>query len=932
MPSVHLSESSYKPSTVWPSHVLEAAIRNLCRSFRVEETNEFLCKLMPLSEDQINIIYDDLVEKGLYDAKVKRWKNISRSSTCSGEDDMYLPFVEIANAINDCAEFKVWTEVKGRWHNIHSRRPKSKGITAPSIRPNSVFASKNSNIITLQKKIDELKATQKEKEQEMSRNDPAEKMELSQVWWLQVSTVMKMKAKATENDSAEALLQLCCYMQQMFGEQLDRRFAFGLTLCSDQLSVFLCDRSGMLGMREAINIHMSPRELIQVIASFSILKPHQLGWDPSMKIYYPENTPHLSLPSYEFPFEMKKIGLSLYELNWVINSVAADLRTREDFLTVRAISIADSEVMCGRASIVWEVVKLLDRQKCDKKVYVLKQGWQRFEELQSISGEPFEATVHRTAGLYEGRIYSSEYVLSNDDVPDTTLEHIRKGLSGNNKEQPLFVPTSNPYSINSPVQSDIESRYHERIVHPNEQLEYESPQLVSRVFTRIIMETWGWPIKYFKDNLELLTVIRDAVQDHKDFYLSGVLHRDVSVGNILICPREGNRSETWKFLSTSEIPPRKELDRVLANSYHFTFQVEGVFAEEDVVRTVLGVFNLKPTPAADYIKASLHGASRKVTKEEPCTLEDLHWQRFVEKLPMFQDQTPRPGFRTGTVPYMSHEVLARNYSRLYVRPGDGKQWVHDAANDMESFLWVIIFLAITRGSPGGFRRDELDAGDFQNVDLRKVTNRFFDHLDKLEVEKQNLFTVSGDGGNGERILENDILKSFHPYFKPLKRLVRDWYKLLVMAFRWRASEYRFIHDHVLDLLTREIKALGSETTTLPIYNNKTNIELERRQQCRDFISNAFLDVHSLPNSQSPDRHKDRNQDTSPDMNTAKSKSRSCTHPDKEMRRGSATKTARGEVVRILELFCTSSNFTKWRSFLSAFSISVLSARLPEVEL
>ncbi|KAF8495047.1 hypothetical protein BU17DRAFT_59517 [Hysterangium stoloniferum] len=820
---------------------------------------------MPLSEDQIQKIYEHLLKKRLYDVEVKRWKNMPRFQ--SDEEDMYPRFVEIANAINDYAESMEWTEVKGGWRDVHSRAPKSTSNTAPSIRPDSVFASKNTNMSTLQKKIDELTARQEAKEKEMVRNDEVLREEI----------------------------------EKMFREQLDRRFAFGFTLCFDQVSVFLCDRSGVLGTREAINIHTSPKSLIRVIGSFSILKPHELGWDPSMKIYYPENRPHLSLPSYEFPFERVKMGLSLYRLNWVINSAVAHLGTHEDFLTVHAISIVGSEVMCGRASIVWEVVKLLDRQRRDKvcKVYVLKQGWQRFEGLHSISGEPFEARAHWMAGLHQGRIYSSEHVLSNDGVLDTTLEHIRKGLGGNNEERPLSMPTSKPKAINSLVQNDIdqESNLHEQIVIQNGQLEYQSrdPYLVSRVFTRIIMETWGWSIKYFKDNLELLTVIRDAVQDHKDFYLSGVLHRDVSVGNILICPREGNRSEvcgrlidldhgkqTWKFLSTSEIPPRKELDGVLANSYHFTFQVEGVFAEEDVVHTVLGAFNLKPTLAADYIKASLDGASRKVTKEEPCTLEDLHWQRFVrlykflllidlttwqvEKLPTFQDRRPRPGFRTGTVPYMSHEVLARNYSRSYILRGDGKQWVHDAANDMESFLWVIIYLAITRGSPGGFRRDELDAGDFQNVDLRKVTNRFFNHLDKLEEEKQNLFTVSEDGGNGERILENDILKSFHPYFKPLKCLVRDWYKLLVMAFRWRASEYRFIHDYVLNLLTKEIEALGSETMTDhmtdPIYDHKTTIELERRQRRQDFISNAFLDIDSVSNNESLDDDKDGNEENS----------------------------------------------------------------------
>ena len=52
-----------------------------------------------------------------------------------------------------------------------------------------------------------------------------------------------------------ALNQLCIYMRLMFREQLDRRFAIGITLCLDRLAVYLCDRSGILGIKEYIDIH-----------------------------------------------------------------------------------------------------------------------------------------------------------------------------------------------------------------------------------------------------------------------------------------------------------------------------------------------------------------------------------------------------------------------------------------------------------------------------------------------------------------------------------------------------------------------------------------------------------------------------------------------------------------------------------------------------
>ena len=40
----------------------------------------------------------------------------------------------------------------------------------------------------------------------------------------------------------------------------------------------------------------------------------------------------------------------------------------------------------------------------------------------------------------------------------------------------------------------------------------DHPWPVSRAFTRIVMHTWGWPLSDFKDHLELITAIRDAVE------------------------------------------------------------------------------------------------------------------------------------------------------------------------------------------------------------------------------------------------------------------------------------------------------------------------------------------------------------------------------------------------------------------------------------
>lgn len=70
-----------------------------------------------------------------------------------------------------------------------------------------------------------------------------------------MSNVVEFKAKGESADINSALKQLCGYARQIFREQLDRRFVFGLTICFDKVNMYLFDRSGVVGMSSPINIH-----------------------------------------------------------------------------------------------------------------------------------------------------------------------------------------------------------------------------------------------------------------------------------------------------------------------------------------------------------------------------------------------------------------------------------------------------------------------------------------------------------------------------------------------------------------------------------------------------------------------------------------------------------------------------------------------------
>lgn len=76
-----------------------------------------------------------------------------------------------------------------------------------------------------------------------------------ETWWLRVHIPVEIKTGKTDKDVLGAVKQLCGYLRQVFREQMDRRFAFGLVFCGTDLSVWLCDQSGVLGTATPINVH-----------------------------------------------------------------------------------------------------------------------------------------------------------------------------------------------------------------------------------------------------------------------------------------------------------------------------------------------------------------------------------------------------------------------------------------------------------------------------------------------------------------------------------------------------------------------------------------------------------------------------------------------------------------------------------------------------
>ena len=122
-----------------------------------------------------------------------------------------------------------------------------------------------------------------------------------------------------------------------------------------------------------MNVAQEPRKFIQVIASLSVLKPEQLGWDPTMKLYLPLRTPKF-IHSYDPSVTIEDYCETVYNTRWGIDMPSRDGKSRETFITVRALSVARAEVMCGRGTLVWRVIKHSDQDETKVSVVTAYPG------------------------------------------------------------------------------------------------------------------------------------------------------------------------------------------------------------------------------------------------------------------------------------------------------------------------------------------------------------------------------------------------------------------------------------------------------------------------------------------------------------------------------------------------------------------------------
>ncbi|KAF8344955.1 hypothetical protein F5887DRAFT_236522 [Amanita rubescens] len=830
--------------------------QQLMGNVSIASTSDFLqavLRLSPKAGESFNEIYKQVKEKFWTGGKSRRggrWRSFptkAKANLC--ESDYYTPFVDLANGVSDhCKALKLIDNesVEGYWVSRPHQAPKTRDLDHPMIKPDIVHVTKPQAFRALDKKLSNVQVRE-------DGNLEKEKRNMSRVWWLQVHTVVEVKVAATPHleDLNGAVIQLCSYMRQMFGEQLDRRFVIGMLLCGDNLTLWLCDRSGLVGTLEPIRIHQDPEMFIKVLVAFATLPAKKLGWDPTMRVYQSPSRGRNRepIPSYKMAPTDKDFQTDSYQVNWVISvPTKGDSNHREDFVTLRAAIAASTYDLCTRGTIVWQVVKLKDfkAENANKKIYILKQIWRplRTDELdrgkwtKDPDQKPFEAEMYDAAGMGD-RVYSSE------DLDESCTLKVRDGLNAeslheatewNERFQTLMLRSR---SAQERTESQEPFTYLNCTESPDYGIFYHLDDHVPacRVQARLLLEEWGFPLKYFLNLRELLGAIRGAVKDHEKMYFAGVLHRDVSIGNILIAPNiatdnvnDGSESQDCgklidldhakRAISLSpyikhDPPPNDALTEIL-NQLRRSID-RGVVAHACVR------YGNSYLPLMKYLE-ELYDFEYGQNATETLTMERLGWithdKWCLSERPQFSDEKSKNPPRTGTIQFMSAEVmLSKNISQSFRT----EHFTHNVIHDMESFFWVLVYICLTRNGPGGKRRTELTSPKPGGRSaLYNTIQKVFENvnLSDLALQRQNLVMDL-------LLFKQDILNHFHPYFGPLEPMMEKWYTLLQRARHHHSIEYDHIHIHVEAILDEAIMNLQPDD---PSYADGTITASQAREK------------------------------------------------------------------------------------------------------
>ncbi|KAH6977655.1 serine/threonine-protein kinase Sgk2 [Ilyonectria destructans] len=340
--------------------------------------------------------------------------------------------------------------------------------------------------------------------------------------WSHILVAGELKSNPKADTASIAWIDLARYAREVFAAQDTRRFVLGFTLCGSLMRVWEFDRLGGIASEQFdINKEHGGLQFVTTILGFLRMNEEMLGFDPT--IITSGDQQYIEI-----------------ERNDKIECLIID----EVMKRARCIA--------GRATTCWRAHGKEDPQT----PLVIKDSWQytdRAEEGELLR----EATEKGVANV--ARYYHHETVCvrgADDDIQ----QNIRKGLDITTATNYRLGRAMLPSSASASSVSRQGRGTSAGMKRPSSETDAAVPlskrpcsasptkvsidTLASRIHRRVILRDYGKPIYKASSRVALLTALEGCIDGHHSLHKAGLLHRDISINNLMVNEDEKNRSWT----------------------------------------------------------------------------------------------------------------------------------------------------------------------------------------------------------------------------------------------------------------------------------------------------------------------------------------------------------------------------------------------------
>ncbi|KAI8963086.1 hypothetical protein F5Y11DRAFT_320816 [Daldinia sp. FL1419] len=348
--------------------------------------------------------------------------------------------------------------------------------------------------------------------------------------WSQILIPGELKSNTNEDQYTGAWFSIGKYVREVFFAQDTRRFVLAFTLCNSLMRVWEFDRLGGIASTQ-FDINKDGLQFVSTILGFLWMDEKSLGFDPTF-----------------IPLNGRRY------IDIVRNGTPE--RIAIDKVMIRVPCIA------GRATTCWKAHPEGD----PSTTLVIKDSWQYPE--RDVEGELLRDVTEKGV-CNVARYYHHETVYVNDNVDD--VQHgIRNGLditkASNYSARSLNTPrisqisqgnTASKKRSSSQTGAHLPLSKRPRSESPVKASQLHPSPLPNRIHRRVIVRDYGRNIYEASSRVALLAALEGCIEGHKSLHEAGILHRDISINNLLI--NEDNNNPSWPgFLIDLDLAVREQ--------------------------------------------------------------------------------------------------------------------------------------------------------------------------------------------------------------------------------------------------------------------------------------------------------------------------------------------------------------------------------------